>query len=453
MTSLRGRLNGRVDEHRLRELLQSPLDDVPERSAPRRVLAGAGVVVGMVALFVLGVWLIGSGGEDEPAATAAAPDLSPVTAPTGDALPASVAADGTSPATTAPPATVPALEGYPATGSLVAMAATPDGRAVMFGGGLLQQASGIVSRGFPGTELWSFDFDPPGWSKLEAELPVPAGRVGATLTPLGADGELLLFGGSGDSLFFCSPVPLCSAGLLDDSWVFDSAASTWRSVPSPAAPEPRVGHAAAYDEESGVVVLFGGAKLANPTNRTGTNLGDTWAWLPEAQEWRQMEPPESPPPRSVHAMAYDPRLDLVVLWGGDSTEGGETDPDVWGYDYDADEWRRLTEGFDQPPPWYHQMAWVPELERIVVVGGWVEVVRDLGDGITATNVGPTDDVWALDAADLSMERLTPLPEPTSQVGIGVVGGHGVAVFDGGHTYLYRPFEDRWEDLTEELGGS
>ncbi len=441
-----------VEEQQLRELLRSPLDDVPEPSVPRQVLVGAAVVLGAAALFVAGVWLLGSGGEDEPAATVARADLPAVTAPAGDAPAADAAGNGTAPATTAPPATVAAVAGYPATGSLVAMATVADGRAVMFGGGLLQQSSGIVSRGFPGSEMWAFAFDPPGWSRIEPELPVPPGRAGATFTAFGDDGELLLFGGSGDSLFFCSPVPLCSAGLLNDTWVFDTGTGTWLSAPSPAAPEPRVGHAAAYDEQSGVVVVFGGAKLANPTNRTGTNLGDTWAWLPDTREWRQMEPPESPAPRSYHAMAYDPRLDLVVLWGGDSTEGGEPDQDVWGYDYDADEWRRLTDGLDQAAPWYHEMAWVPELERIIVVGGWVEVVRDLGDGITATNVGPTDDVWALDAADQSLERLTPLPEPTSQAGVAVVEGQGVAVFDGGHTYLYRPFEDRWEDLTEELGG-
>ncbi len=451
MTSFRGRLNGRVDDDRLRELLRSPLDDLPERSVPRQVLAGAAVVLGAAALFVAGVWVLGSGGGDEPAPTVAGPDVPAVTAPAGTAAPGATTA-GTAPATDAPPATVPAAAGYPDVGGLAAMAPAPGGRAVMFGGGLEQAASGIVGRGFPESQLWSLELDPPGWSEVQPELPVPPGRTGATLTPVGDGRELLLFGGSGDSLFFCSPVPLCSAGLLNDTWILDAASDTWEEVPAPGAPEPRVGHAAAYDEQSGVVVVFGGAKLANATNRTGTNLGDTWAWLPDSREWRQMAPLESPAARSFHAMAYDPGLDLVVLWGGDSSEGGENDPDVWGYDYDADEWRRLIQGLDMATPWYHRMAWVPELERLVVVGGWVEVVRDLGGGVTATNVGPTDDVWALDAGAGAFERLTPTPEPTSQVGLAVVEDHGVAVYGGAHTYLYRPFEDRWVDLTEDLGG-
>lgn len=443
-----------MDEQRLQELLRSPLDDMPERSVPRQVLVGAGVVVGAALLFAAGAWFLRSGDGDgeQPAGTVAAPEAPAPATPAEPGQPAP-AVTGESPGTTAPPATVPAAAGYPDVGGLTAMAYGGGSRVVMFGGGIEQAASGIVGRGFPEGQLWALELEEPrGWSQLSPELPVPAARTGATLTPFGDGTHLLLFGGSGDALFFCSPVPLCSAGLLNDTWVYDTQRATWMEVPAAGAPEPRVGHAAAYDSESGVVVVFGGAKLANATNRTGSNLGDTWAWLPETREWRAMSPPELPPARSFHAMAYDPRLDLVVMWGGDTTEGGIADREVWGYDYDADAWQRLTDGFDMAAPWYHQMAYVPEMERIVVVGGWVKVVRDLGEGVTATNVGPTDDVWALDAGEPSIERLTPTPEPTSQVGMAVVPGQGVAVYGGAHTYLYQPFEDKWLDLTEDLGG-
>ncbi len=445
-----------MDQDRLRELLQSPLDDLPERRAPRQLLIGAAAIAGASAVIALGAWWLGSG-DGSPGVTAASPagpapvepgDIPEATGAAGDAAPGTSA-----PATTAPPPTVAAEVGFPDLGGLAAMAPTGPGRAVLFGGGLEQAAGGVVGRGFPEGELWSLDLGASRWERIDADPPLPGPRAGATLTPFGDGREMMLFGGSAAALRFCSPVPLCSTDLLDETWVFDSAGFTWEQVPAVGAPEPRVGHAAAYDAESGVIVLFGGAKPLEGRIQTGTNLDDTWAWDVEARTWQQMQPRESPRPRSYHAMAYDPDIDRVVVWGGDSSESGESDAQVWGYDYEEDRWEVLSVDTEPPePPWYHSMVYVPDLGEMVVVGGWVPVVRDLGDGITATNVGPTDDVWALEAVTGAFRRLTPAPLPLAQLALAVVPEAGVVGYVGHGTWRYDPFTDEWDDLTVELGG-
>ncbi len=447
-----------MDEQTLRELLRSPLDDQPPRRSVAPFLVGAGVVLGVIVLGVAAVSFVGGGG-DEPEAVVATNASEPADEPTGDvtddtAPSGTAATTDTAVVTTIVPVVV-ATEGAPDVGGMPAMAATGPAAAVMFGGGFNPNVSGVAARGDVVDELWALDLDAGAWRLLEPdpELPGPAARVGGTMEAIGDGGEVMVFGGSASALFFCSPVPLCSGNLLDDTWVYEPASGTWVEAPSVPAPPARVGHATAFDTESGVVVLFGGAQMEPEGFRNGTAFGDTWAWSVADRTWRQMAPPESPDPRSYHAMAYDPELDLVVLWGGDEPDEGDNDNQVWGYDVDADEWTLLGGGEEAPQaPWYHRMAYVPELGEIVVVGGWVTVTQDLGQGVTATSVGPTDDVWALDAATAAFRRLTPLPEPSSQVGLAPVAG-GLVVYDHTWTLRYDAVADAWDNITVELGGS
>lgn len=76
-------------------------------------------------------------------------------------------------------------------------------------------------------------------------------------------------------------------------------------------PPARAFAAAAYDEASHQVVLFGGM------GADGTALGDTWTW--DGSTWTQQHPQTPPPARAYAVMAYDPKAHDVVLVGGRST--------------------------------------------------------------------------------------------------------------------------------------
>lgn len=72
-------------------------------------------------------------------------------------------------------------------------------------------------------------------------------------------------------------------------------------------PAPRFGHAMAFDARRQVAVLFGGR------NSQGAALGDTWEW--DGMEWH-LRSSSGPSPRHDHAMAYDAERGVVVMFGG-----------------------------------------------------------------------------------------------------------------------------------------
>jgi hypothetical protein len=71
---------------------------------------------------------------------------------------------------------------------------------------------------------------------------------------------------------------------------------------------PRYQHAMAFDARRGVSVLYGGAQDGN------IHLSDTWEW--DGQRWALREADSPPGPRSAHAMAYDSARGVTVLHGG-----------------------------------------------------------------------------------------------------------------------------------------
>jgi len=141
-----------------------------------------------------------------------------------------------------------------------AMAATPSGDVLLFGGSV---GSGGLD------DSWLFSYD--GVSKIgawtETNTPInvnntPPGRGSHAMaaTPWG----VLLFGGADSSRY-------------NDTWLFTndgvSKTGTWTNRSPANSPSARSDHAMAYDSQSGKVILFGGTNL-------GHNLGDTWLYGP-----------------------------------------------------------------------------------------------------------------------------------------------------------------------------
>ena len=109
------------------------------------------------------------------------------------------------------------------------------------------------------------------------------------------------------SALVCSPAP-----------AQDACAWTFRSD---AGPSPRFGHAMAYDDARGQIILFGG--------RSGNQcFGDTWAW--DGGEWCQVAT-TGPSPRQGTAMVYDSAREYMVLVGG-ADSGGNALGDTWTWD-------------------------------------------------------------------------------------------------------------------------
>src|SRR5690606_15706426 len=120
----------------------------------------------------------------------------------------------------------------------------------------------------------------------------------------------------------------------------------------------RIGHAMAFDERRGRLVLYGGVpRIDEP------QTDDLWEW--DGARWEQRRPSgPGPGPRSWHALTYDPARGEVVLFGGD--DGARVRADLWGWN--GGRWGGPAE--EGPPPRSHAgLGAAPRRGRLVLYGG------------------------------------------------------------------------------------
>ena len=151
--------------------------------------------------------------------------------------------------------------------------------------------------------------------------------------------------------------------IVDFNDVFEFEDGDWNFiVPAQQRPAARTGLAAAYDEQLGTTVVFGGA---SPTRVQV--FDDTWGW--NGNGWQALDDRTvSPGPRCLHAMAYLPGQRRSVLHGG--CLDGSCRPgigDTW--ELDASGWRRRA--FEGTPPvtFAHGLAAGPSANQLLLFGG------------------------------------------------------------------------------------
>lgn len=123
---------------------------------------------------------------------------------------------------------------------------------------------------------------------------------------------------SGASGAPASPLPLVHPSVSSSpAAVMPAATSTpvWMNATGTVAPSPRFDPAMAYDPAIGAVVLFGGGVLNHA--RTGyVYPSDTWTFVHGAWTNISASVGVPPPGRSLAQLTYDPQTHLLVLAGG-----------------------------------------------------------------------------------------------------------------------------------------
>jgi len=151
--------------------------------------------------------------------------------------------------------------------------------------------------GFDFTELvdYTFEYDGTAWTYIELAQCPPV-RQKHVMAYDQERGVVVLFGGSG------------STGVLGETWEYDGTAWVERKM---AGPDKRTEAAMVYDADRGVCVLFGGVG-------EGGTLDDTWEY--DGATWTLVDTPARPPARSAHAMTYDTARREILLYGGRSID-------------------------------------------------------------------------------------------------------------------------------------
>lgn len=196
------------------------------------------------------------------------------------------------------------------------------GNVVLFGGFDQQQTLG---------DTWLWDGN--DWRPHTAQ-PQPPPRMEHALAYDRRRQRVVLFGGT----------------QVADTWEFGGAGWTQRSPAH--SPPPRFRTAMAFDPVRDIVLLYGGMNFQLQT------LSDTWQW--DGNDWTQLQPSSSPGPRPVYALAEDDARARIVL-----PRSSLFDPFTW--EWNGTTW--LPRNATHPYEIGYGLAYDPRSEEVVRFGG------------------------------------------------------------------------------------
>ena len=152
-----------------------------------------------------------------------------------------------------------------------------------------------------------------------------------------------------------------NVSLADSMWIPDFG---WIPVATAERPAPRLHSEAVTDLARGRVVLFGGHTLSTSGDEW-VYMNDTWEW--DGSKWLQAVTDIAPPGRIKHAMAYDARRDVVVLFGG-IDENDKDLGDTW--EWDGVKWEKRHPIANPPDRCCHAMMYHPQRGKVIAYGGY-----------------------------------------------------------------------------------
>ena len=163
------------------------------------------------------------------------------------------------------------------------------------------------------------------------------------------------------------------ASFYGDLYVYKINQDSWRKVTSPNSPLPRSGHAMCQGGNSGGIYLFGG-EFSSPKQGTLYHYNDFWRLEPSTREWTKLEGKGGPPARSGHRMTYF--KNYIVLFGGfqDTSQQTKYLQDVWLYDTQRYSWfQPVLPPASQKPDARSSFSLLPHETGAVLYGGYSRV--------------------------------------------------------------------------------
>ncbi|MFN2227124.1 MAG: kelch repeat-containing protein [Anaerolineae bacterium] len=207
-------------------------------------------------------------------------------------------------------------------------------------------------------DVWALDVTTPGsesWTKLNPAGPWPPPRAWHTAVYDHDGRRMIVYGGHSFHYDF------------DDAWILDltPGAETWSQLqPGGTAIGPRRFHSAVYDSARDQMVVFGGS-------RGGRMLNDTWALdlaTPGSESWSQWAVGGSvPAARAQHTAIYEEDSDIMVVFGGLSAAGVQND--TWILNLGTRQWAQAPLAGPPPARRGHTVGYREVSDRMYVFGG------------------------------------------------------------------------------------
>jgi hypothetical protein len=223
-----------------------------------------------------------------------------------------------------------------------------DGYVLAFSGQFLVSGNWVES-----DQTWAYQAG--NWTDITPKLSIsPPGRIFAGLAYDAAHSSAVLFGGAA---FLRSNQS--REHYFNDTWTFSGG--KWAKVNTSTTPFHRYGLQMTYDAADGYLVLFGG----NFQTLTTVHVySDTWTFVNGT--WSRLTPVESPTARYVGAAAYDNASRKVILFGGQNVQSGSL-RGTWSYQGGA--WTQLNVS-GPSARWGDSMTYDNSLGAVLLFGGF-----------------------------------------------------------------------------------
>ncbi|MFW9786069.1 MAG: Kelch repeat-containing protein [Candidatus Thorarchaeota archaeon] len=182
----------------------------------------------------------------------------------------------------------------------------------------------------------------------------------------------------------------------NDTWVFDYNTDTYTRKDPSIAPHGRAEPGLAYDSVRDQMVLFGGMEYFDLSLR----LNDTWTYDVDTDTWTEILPASAPSARRAHDMVYDIESDRMIVFGGEDGAGLN---DTWAFNAGTGVWQKMSPTSAPPARFGHRMSYDIESDRVILFGGRVFESNDF-----------FYDTWAYDFNSDSWENLTDTVHPSAR---------------------------------------
>ena len=191
----------------------------------------------------------------------------------------------------------------------------------------------------------------------------------------------------------------------------------------PETPAIRMSHAMVFDPYNEVVVLFGGM-----TSEGGLHsLGDTWTYSYELNLWTELELTTSPSVRSMHNMVYCNATNEIILYGGYGYL------DTWSFDCTTQTWSQVMTSENPGVHYNLGMAYDSRENVVVLFGGF------------GSDGWEQDDTWIFNCTTREWSEVFPVESPLARYGMGMVYDESVerVVLTCGNTASQGHQQDTW----------
>ncbi|MFW9923179.1 MAG: Kelch repeat-containing protein [Candidatus Thorarchaeota archaeon] len=246
----------------------------------------------------------------------------------------------------------------------------------------------------------------------------PSSRYGHEMVYDSKNNLTILFGGENTGI---------NHKNLQSTWKFSSQSQDWLKIDNSISPSCRIGHKMIFNSITGKILLFGGMEIEDYIRKN-----DMWEFDPLNNEWTELYPDVVPSARSDHAMYFDAKFNIVVLFGG-YLANDQLSSETWIYNCSSGNWHQINPVIHPTIRYGHEFVYDSNQNVGVFFGG--------------REIGLTSETWIFNFSSLNWKKLSPSTIPKTRYFFAMAYDHfesKIIMFGGDNEQsTLRALDDTW----------